>query len=227
MNKKTLKWILIGVGVLIVSAALVFVGLILFVAKDTKQPTAQSSFAPDTSKDFGACNLVDKSLIKSTLGEPARNLHGPDNMGIIHIAGGTSGSIDTQKCVYSFIGDGTMDNSFHASNGLSIEVYVHPNKEDSDNTSKLYLDAGLKQIKDLGNTAFFEMKSSETTQDGSATDGPTKKDIVKNTVYVLTVFSGIRHYIFTLSQPITVSSFDNDTALAALKKIAQNANYSK
>jgi hypothetical protein len=224
MNKRVLKWILLGVGVILVSAALAFASLILFV-KD-KPNTPQSSLTPDTSKDFGACDLIEKSLIKSTLGEPADDLHGPDNMGLIHL-GGPNVSSDTQKCVYSFIGGGTMDNSFHASNGLSVEVYIHPNQTDSDNTNKLYMSADKEQIADLGDTAYFEVTSTETTRDGSASDGLAQKDTIKNTVYVLTVFSGTRHYVFTLSQPATESSFDHDAALTALKSIAKSADFSE
>lgn len=221
MNKRTLKWILIGAGALVVSAALAFAILLLFVKEKPNVSTA--TLKTDTSKDFGACNLVEKSLIKSILGAPAKNLQGPDNMGLVYL----SGNNQTQKCVYSFTDGGTMDNSFHASNGFSIEIYIHPNQADSDSTNKLYSDAKKEQVASLGDAAYFDVTSRTTTKDGSASDGISQKDTIKNTIYTLTVFSGIRHYDFTVSQPTTDESFDHDKALDALKKIAESAELSK
>lgn len=246
IDKNIIKWSLIAFGVFIISAG-VIVAIMLLVVKpsepnkpaDNNTNNDSTALVPDTSKDFGACNLVDKTLIQSSFGSTADNLQGPNNMGLVYIGGsGGSGSNavsdQTQKCVYSFTTGGTMDNSFNASNGFSVEVYHYGSQADAVTAKDFYgknqtiesLNMATEVVNGLGEAAFYEAKSNVSISTGPTTSGAQSNDTTYNT-YLLIVFQNQAHYAFTLSQPTADSTFDYETALSALKTIAGSVDFAK
>lgn len=174
---------------------------------DTKGPAAPDVVnAPDTSKDFGACNLVVKTTISQSIGKAAANLQGPDNLGLGHLSAGD----EAQSCVYSFITGGTFDNSFNAQNGFTIEAYVHANQQSLDNakSAKPY---GVQPspVPNIADSAAYASFADKTNQ---------------KQISVLQAYKGLKRYSFTLSQPAAGALSAND-AQTALTTIAKSANY--
>lgn len=176
----------------------------------TKTTTGNQPIVVDTSKDLGACTIIAKTQLQSALGEPARTLKGPDNLGVTrNVIGGTADL--GQTCVYSFIAGGTIENNFNGANGLTIEVFEYG--------SQANLDKALK-----GNQA---LDTATTTQieDGSFFEAGVVEGTTTANLYSLIVFSGLKHYSFIISEPKDTAYFTADTAQTTLEKIAALVKY--
>jgi hypothetical protein len=205
MNKKVIIISIIGV---VVIAGLAVAALVYF-RQSSYDPTGQAAndlpLTADLSKDFGACTMIEKSLISDTLG--VDSLQGPDNIGLVH----QKNDIDSQQCVYSFVDGGNIENSFNASNGFSIQVQKHANQASvDDSAAMLVADDASITVAGIGDQAAFVVRSGE----GSA--------FTKNT---LSVFSGSTRYDFAISQPTDVVTFIASDAQAKLELLARSFNY--
>ncbi len=212
MNNR-LKQILISIGAVIVVAGLAFGALILLNRpSNTDQGAPVATVEPgqvDTSKDYGACTVLDKAVIQNTLGSVAQLLQGPDNTGRVYIGSQFGEQIkgdETQSCVYSFIEGGTFENGFNGQQGLTVEVYVHGSQES--------LDA-------------FAIANEPGVIAGSIEGKPSyflSNDVVEpaGTRHSLTLIDGLRHYTLSITEPRDATTFTTETAQQALQTLAQN-----
>lgn len=202
MNKKVIIISIIAV-ILIAGGVVAF----LFFTKQssnfdpTGPPVAVVPLAADLSRDLKACTTVSKADVQSALGATAGSLQGPDNMGLISTKSGEQ----SQVCVFAFVTGGTINDSFNIGNAFSIEVFEHKDQAsvDKDKTAK-----SVATVSGIGDAAYFFNTSTETT-----------------VRHELKVYSGLKHYTFTLAQPADQSAFSDSTARAALEAIATSANY--
>lgn len=212
MSKKAI--IISIISIIVVAGGVV--GILLFVkAQQTAAPSVDNAttLKADLSKDYGACTILDKNFVKSTLGEPANDLQGPDNVGRIYSPNGD----ESQLCVYSFIGGGTIDNAFNQANGFSTEVYVF--KDEANKTAyKEVVDLTKGAVKGVGDAATF----TYVTQDTAASPG---SPVFKQTKATLKVYSALKIYTYTITQPTESSSFDEQSAKDALLTIAKSVTY--
>lgn len=206
MNKKV---IIISIAGVIVVAG-VAVAALSFFRQNANQATAPANTTPplsvDTSKDFGACDLVQKDDISFAFGDVAANLQGPDNAGLINALNG-----ETQLCVYSFVTGGNIENSFNASNGVSVEVLEFKDQALRDDDLSVLSDVeGVIAVEGLGESAFHR------TIDG---EGQTR---VRHT---LSVYQDLKKYTFTVSEPVDAVTITAASARSALETIARGATF--
>lgn len=204
MNKKL---ILISFAVVIGIAGLAVGVLLITGPKDPLPVTQQESeikLSADGSRDYGACTFISKDLVKSTIGEPAAKLQGPDTVGLALLANGDQ----VQVCAYSFIEGGTLENQFNVADGFSVEVFIHKDVESLTAYSTLH-DPGAEIVSGVGDKATYK---SETFTDGRVS-------------YRLIVYSNLKHYTFVINQPVDLKKFTKDGARAMLTTIAKSANY--
>jgi hypothetical protein len=204
MSKKA---IIISLIAMLVVAGGVVGALVLY-----KNPLASTfgtdpsvPLAADTSKDYGACTLLDNATILSALGVSSADLYGPNNMGRIYSHLGD----ESQTCVYSFVPGGTIDNGFHIENSLSVEVYVYKNQSTKD---KVVIDPNYTPAVVTGVA-------------DSATFAGIKSDDPSASQYVLKAVSGLKTYTFTLTKPTDGNTFTDSSARTALETIAKSATY--
>jgi hypothetical protein len=206
----TKKMIFISLAIVILIAAAVVGALVVFkkpnAAPDVASPAP--SLVADTSKDFGACTVLDKSIIKTALSTPADNLMGPDNMGRGLIGNGD----ESQTCVYSFTDGGTIDNGFNINHSFNIEVYVFAD-EAAKTAAIALIDPALPKIPDLGELAVYATYVDQSEQ----TDAKTQ--------YVLSVYAGLKRYSFTINEPTLAALYSASTAQTALQSIASSVTY--
>ena len=169
------------------------------------QPKTKVETKADLSKDYGACELVKKDFIKSTLGKSADSLQGPDNVGRAYVGNGD----ESQTCVYSFAAGGTIDNSFGADNGFSVTVYAFKDQTTLD-TLQAVENTHAVAVSNLGDSATF-------TTYADFNPGQTQ--------YILTVYSGLKYYAYTLTQPTKSATFTQASAKTALLDIANSVTY--
>jgi hypothetical protein len=210
------KMFAIGFGIIVLVSGLT-VG-ILYVIKQN-QPVAQTvvttnqngTYIVDTSKDFGACRVFSIDQIKTALGEPAKSLAGPENLGYIRDTNQgehpLSSPLETQTCVYSFIAGGTKDNRFNSDNGLSVAITKVKTKADSDSLiSALKSDKSWSPVVTLGDSVYF---SAQINQPHVTTNHIQLKQ-----------FKDLTLYVYTLDQPVAETAYTSDSARVALSALA-------
>jgi hypothetical protein len=199
------KMIIISFITIILSSGIVVVLLsILQNPKVAPAPIEKIKYSADGSRDYGACTLLNKEFIKTTIGETASNLQGPDAIGLASL----SNNDKVQVCSYSFIDGGTLENKFNSHNGFTLEVYLH-NNQASKVAFKAIRDESAKSVNSIGEGASY--KASHLT-DGSIS-------------YALTVYSALRHYTYTINQPSDLKQFTDETAETKLTAIAKSIEY--
>lgn len=201
------KIIILGIALVVVVSTATY-GILLLV-RPFQQPTPKISkevtkLSADGSRDYGACTLLDKNIIKSTIGKVASNLQGPDTVGLALLSNGDQ----VQVCAYSFIEGGTTENQFNVADGFSLEVFIHKDAKSQSAYSALH-DTGAEIISGIGDKATY---TSETFTDGHVS-------------YRLVVYTGLRHYAFVINQPADLKKFTKDSAKQMLVTIAKSANY--
>jgi hypothetical protein len=213
MNHR-LKIILVSVGSIIGIAALAFGALLLLNQQEAQQQqepaTPTASVEPgqvDTSKDYGACAVLEKSTIQAALGEPAASLQGPDDLGRVYIGSQFGDQIEgdeSQTCVYAFIEGGTFENGFNGQHGISVEVYVHANQASLD-AFAIEQEPGVVVGTQEGDKTYF-----------------ISADVVEpaGTSYSLTRISGLKHYTITLREPNDAATFTAESAKAVLESLS-------
>lgn len=210
-----IKKILIGAGITIFAAGVMF-GVLYFL-KQTE--VAHTDTTPKTvidySKDYGACTLLDTSFIKSTLGEPAKDLQDPKDAGIVSnkaIGEGVEDlESDSQRCVYAFEPGGTVDNSFNASNGLSIERIIYTNDSGSEALiEQVKANPDAVAIEGLGDAAFYNATPKVSGPNASYS-------------FRLETFTDKTSVRYIIRQPVEKVTFTSETAKAALVELAKSA----
>lgn len=222
-----LKKVLISLGVVIVVTGLMIGGL-LILKQIQQQPDSDNNgqqpavvddkkTVADLSKDYGACTILDVSFIKSTLGEIANNLRGPNNMGVVgekSVGEGVETIVqDAQACGFPFVAGGEIENGFNVPNGLTVQVTVYENSEQAGALSQQISGSGIAEgIDGLGDSAFYTYSDDER-----GLGAPTN-------TFKLQVFKANRLFVLTLRQPADVATFDSITAKEALVKLAEKIN---
>lgn len=206
MNKKV---IIISITAVVVVAGLAVAALSFF-RQDTNKAAAPSGAAipltADTSKDFGACELVQKDDIAFAFGDVASSLQGPDNVGLISDNKGQA-----QMCVYSFIPGGNIETSFNANNGFSVEVYEFSDQAGlDDELDVISALPGVTAVENLGESALHR------TIDGEGQ---------LNTKHLLYVYKGLKKYTFAVSQPADAVTITPASARSALETIARDVTF--
>ncbi|MDB5162153.1 MAG: hypothetical protein JWM52_661 [Candidatus Saccharibacteria bacterium] len=215
-NLSTLKKILISLVVIIIVAGGVVGGLVLFNKPTLTQVAPEEEreiypMAPDNTKDFGACKLLDKEKLKTALGTPAATLQGPDNLGLVRSSSDNGTGLlgdQSQVCGYSFITGGKFETSFNIDQGFSVEIYKYATKMSTD--AAIATHANDTPVAGLGDSAFY---------------GSTTNEFQGITQYWLTVFSGETHYSYRISEKISDAKYTSETAQAALEAIAKQVTY--
>jgi len=189
-------------------------------ADTTPEGQTDTNTAPiyvvDTSKDYGACTYLDKSVIKEVLGEPASELQGPDNVGragrVQTIEGGPEPTVtmDSQTCVYGFISGGTIENGFNVNNGFSVIASQPAEQKDYDQLIANYNDDVMfEKIEGLGEAAFYRANIGE------------QYDLAS---FELVVLDSLMAHTYTINQPADAVSFTAESAKTALRTIATTKN---
>lgn len=193
------QYVIAGIVVLIVLAGGVFV---FTQKKDTpKSDSATTAVAEDNSQDsdkkddLGACTMVDKSTIKSSLGSAADKLGGPQDTGVTSLGDGDKG----QTCVYPFAEGGSVSNSFY------IDVASYASQETFDDVTQYSSDGTTV---DVGDVAYFRVSEPITS---------------KSKEFTLSVQKDKKVILFVISQPADALTFTSDTAQSALTQIAKSA----
>jgi hypothetical protein len=207
MNKK--RAIILSIIAIVIVAGAVTTALYLSKKSDDDEmhEYQQGVTTVDDSKDFGACDLLKNTTISSALGAISKTMEGPDNMG----RGRLQNNDESQICVYPFVSGGNINNGFNISNSFSDEVYEYI----SNSTKTADLAIANQHINNvavsgLGEEATFASinRTSTTTQS-----------------YILTVYSGMKHFTYTLNIPSSSNTFTDQTAQAALVSIAKTVTY--
>jgi hypothetical protein len=173
-------------------------------------------YVVDTSKDYGACTYLDKSVIKEVLGEAATELQGPDNVGragrVQTIEGGPEPTVtmDSQTCVYGFVSGGTIENGFNVNNGFSVIASQPAEQKDYDQLIANYNDDVMfEKVEGLGEAAFYRANIGE------------QYDLAS---FELVVLDSIMAHTYTINQPAESVSFTAESAKIALQTIATTKN---
>jgi hypothetical protein len=206
MNKKVIIFSVIGIVII----ALGVVGALYLFKQPAKTSTVASTptvtkTTVDTSKDYGACTLLTKSTIQSTIGAAAAHLQGPDNLGRVFVNNGD----ESQICIYGFVTGGTLENSFNIANGFSDEIYIHKDQASVDAAKQAAI-SGILPVSGLGDSATYYTHTDTT---------------IKKITYVLMVYSKLKHYTYTISVPLADKTFTSASAEVALKTIAATVTY--
>jgi hypothetical protein len=123
---------------------------------------------------------------------------------------------ESQACVYSFVTGGTIENSFNANNGFSTEIHVFIDQAALDERQAVKSE-GQVTVAGIGDSAnFVRSVVSIASPDAEPTD---------QTNSVLTVYSGLKSYTYTISQPAVSSTFTEQTAQSALTTLAQRVSH--
>lgn len=210
-----IKKILIGAGAIIFTAGVTFGVLYFLKQTETAQIDTTPKLVLDHSKDYGACTLLDTSFIKTTLGELAKDLQDPKDAGIVSnkAIGGGVGDLesDSQRCVYGFEPGGNIENSFNASNGLTIERIVYTNDSGPKSLiEQVKANPDAVAIEGLGDAAFYNA---------------TPKPVGPNASYSfrLETFTDKTSVRYIIRQPVDTATFTSETAKAVLTKLAKSA----
>jgi hypothetical protein len=210
MSKKVI--IISAISIIVIAGVAIAALLLLRPQTVVIVKTNSDSMSPDLAVDYGACSLLEKDFIKLTLGSTADNLQGPDDMGRIYLKNGDQ----SQPCIYSFIVGGTMENSFNASNGFSVEVYKFKDQASLDTRLAVKNDSEIV-VTGIGESAnFVNSASTVASPDAEPTD------YTKNT---LTVYAGLKSYTYSISEPTKSATFTTQTAQTALTTLAQRVSY--
>ncbi len=218
---KTWHKIIIGLGILIVSSAGT-IGVIYFVQQLSQPKTVKTlpdgtqqnptGFQIDTSKEYGACTLVSQEAIQTALGALAASLQEKVNLGRIQnpVRGeaGKAVAPDTQACVFAFIPNGTLENSFNTHNALTVSAGVFSSQHDATQAvSLIKQDDGMRPVEALGDAAFLS--------------GPTPSSATTSAI-TLTVIDGIHQYQYRISQPTKKPVLTEAQVEAALQTLAKS-----
>lgn len=208
------KKILISLGAVIIVAGVAFGVLLALGGGNTNEQAGPVSTVDpgqvDTSKDYGACELLTTATIKRTLGEPAAQLQDPGNLGRVYIGsqfGEQLAGDESQSCVYSFIEGGTFENGFNGQHGLTVEVYVHGTPESREAfVAAIATEPGVKVGTLDGDDTFFI--SSEVIEPAG-------------TRYSFTRVADQTHYRLSIAEPVGSETFSAVSAKEALTTLAR------
>lgn len=212
-----IKKILIGAGAVVFTAGATF-GVLYFL-KQAEPAPAQIDTTPrlvlDYSKDYGACNLLETSFIKTTLGEPAKNLQDPEDVGIVSNKAIGEGveelESDSQRCVYAFEPGGNLENSFNASNGLTIERIVYSNDSGPKTLiEQVKANPEAIAIEGLGDAAFYNATPNASGPNASYS-------------FRLETFTDKTSVRYIIRQPVDTATFTTESAQEALTQLAKSA----
>lgn len=216
-NLSTLKKVLISLIIIVVVAGGVVVGLELFKKPVVTQVASEEEekevypMAPDTTKDFGACKLLDKEKLKTALGTPAATLQGPDNLGLVRSSSDNGTGLlgdESQVCSYSFITGGKFETNFNIEQGFSVEIFKYATKMSTD--AAIATHANDTSVAGLGDSAYY---------------GSTTNEFQGITQYWLTVFKGQTHYSYRISEIMSDTAYTTESARQALEAIAKQVTY--
>ncbi|MFZ3009486.1 MAG: hypothetical protein WA030_00495 [Candidatus Microsaccharimonas sp.] len=212
-----IKKILIGAGIVIVAAGVVF-GVMYLISRLQSNSTPEKTTTEtvlDHSKDYEACNLLDVSTIKETLGDSAANLQNPEDMGIVSNKATGEGvediASDSQICVYAFSSGGTLANGYNSSNAFIIERTVYSNEAGPKTLIEQIKAHSIGTTVDtLGDFAFYGANNTGTGPDAAYS-------------FKLEVFIDKVSVKYMIRQPADSASFTDESAKTALVKLARLA----
>lgn len=203
MNKKS---IFIGLSAIIL-ITVATISILLAVRPNKQQATMPKDsvkLSTDGTSDYGACTILNKDLIKSNLGKPAEKLNGPNLVGLSIL----SNNDRVQVCSYAFKDGGAADNQFNSNDAFTTEIYVHKDQASKDAFVASHNEKGDK-VNNIGNSAIFIKRIFS--------EG--------NTNYLLIVYKDLKHYTFSINQPVGVELFNESDAKTKLTTIAQSISY--
>lgn len=211
-----IKKILIGTGVVVVTAGIAF-GVLYFIKPAQPAPITKGSASKklvlDHSKDYGACTLLDTTSIKTALGGAAKNLQTPQNAGITsdkYIGDGVKNVVsDSQTCIYAFASRNSTETTLSATNGFTVKITMYANQAGAKAViEQIKPDPAKVVVNSLGDIAFYNADT--------AAQGP---GAVYN--FELQVFNSNKSTSYTISQPAKGTTFTAESAKAALLLLAK------
>jgi len=220
-----LKKVLISLGIILVASGLM-VGILFAIKQAQPQPETEESSeveadptktVADLSKDYGACTLLTVEFIKTTLGDSAKDLQEPQNMGIVNennVGPGVEGIVsDSHTCAYPFVLGGAIEDGFNNGNGLNVQVTMYQSSDDAIAMSTQIRESGMAEsIDGLGDAAFYTYSDDER-----GLSEPTN-------TFKLQVFKDQKLTSLTLRQPTETSAFNAETGRDVLVKLAEQAD---
>lgn len=216
------KKILISIGAVAIVAGAAF-GALYFITQSQRTSDGDTNKESNTiildhSKDYGACDMLDSSSIKTALGDVAVNLQKPENMGIVGneaVGSGVEDLVsDSQICVYPFEPGGTLENGFNSGNALIVEQIVFSNESGPKSLIKQIQSAGLATaVEGIGDAAFYSAND--------ASQGPGAIYSFKLEVFIDKKSTG-----YTIYQPAESASLTAESAKVALESLARQAKTS-
>lgn len=187
------------IEIIIAVVVIGILGIVGWTVMGRKSTTSKNNDKPATiiAKESGACFGVSKTTVKSLLGEPANNLQGPSDTGIVDIGKGDK----AQTCVYPFAAGATATNSF------TIDLGTYANQANLDASQKYVVNDG-GSVDGLGDSASYTAKDAA---------------ISNSRDFVLSVRQGLKIYTFGISQPTNALTYNDASAQRVLIQIAQAA----
>lgn len=209
MSKKTI--IISVVAVVVVAGIATAVLLLVRGASNKGMDTDDDRYAttktiPDPTKNYGACDLLTTTSIKSALGASADKLAAGFNAGK-----GIVGDGDTaQNCVYGLSKQVTEISTTMLTDSFYTTVYVY--KDQASKTADTAAYDNSTSVEGIGDKAGFFTSVDQA---------------LKTTDYSLRVDVGLRYYAFAIRQTTSTKTFDETSALAALTTLSKSIDYSK
>ncbi len=212
-----IKKLLIGLGVILVSAGATF-GVLYFIKQSQQQSTSgvtSTAVVLDHSKDYGACTLLDTTTIKSALGDAAKTLQPLQDMGIVGnkaVGDGVNDlSSDSQLCIYAFKTGGTLENGYNSGDAFIIERIVYANPSGPQTLiAQIKANSVGTVVDNIGDFAFYGTNTAATGPE--ATYG-----------FRLEVFIGNTAVRYMIRQPAASATFTAESAKTALTQLARAA----
>lgn len=212
-----MKKILISVGIVVVVSGLT-IGSLYFTKNSKSTPATKTPVSKtlvlDHSKDYGACELLSVSSIKTTLGDTAKNLQPLVNAGITkdqYFGEGVKDLVsDTQTCVYPFAAGSKSDTTLSAANGFIVKLTKYTNTDGPKALiEQMKQNPTATSIASLGDAAFY-------ITDGSS-KGPDATDS-----FELLVFKNNDSTSYSIIQPVKNVTLTADSAKTALLALAKS-----
>lgn len=184
--------------ILFASATILVLWLVQPKETDTKKDDP-SIIVPDLSRDYGACQLLNKDTIKTSLGDIASDLKDGDNSGRLFYSEG----VEAQYCSYDLASTPTAGN-------FKVEVSVYKNSSDAEEIKTLLADDTEKESIALTNDTGFYWSYSDKADQSSP-------DVQH---FVVTWFSDEKQYTLSINQPVEEATIDDTQAKEYLTALA-------
>lgn len=201
------------VGIAGLTASILFLTTTSNDAMPEPETPSPQSLVLDYSKDYGACELLDSSTIKTALGDVASTLQPFENAGITkdtYFGEQVKDVVsDSQTCIYAFAPGNKTETTLSGTNAFFVKKTRYTNPQGPKNLiEQSKANPTAKVIDSLGDSAFYTANT--------AAEGP---GATAN--FELLVFKNNESISYSIIQPAEKMTFTAESAKTALLTLAQ------